>query len=157
MKDSTRKHSCDICARRKVKCDRLSPCSNCSKAESECVYGTPVPSQRHRKRPADEDLLSKLREYEQLLQKNNVPFEPLDNSWIPSPLEEKLVTASRTTCPSNGAGLGDPAESNRPAEAQSLEPQSQPRLPVSQSESLCLWSELPKEVCIFLLISLVLP
>ncbi|OCL05728.1 hypothetical protein AOQ84DRAFT_412861 [Glonium stellatum] len=88
---SIQKYCCITCTRRKIKCDKLSPCSSCSKSQSECVYRAPAPSQRHRKRPADEDLLSKISEYEDLLRKNNVEFQPLHNSWIPSPLEEKLL------------------------------------------------------------------
>lgn len=149
MTPSIQKHSCATCAQRKVKCDKLSPCSNCSRSQSECVYRAPALSQRHRKRPADEDLLSKISEYEDLLRKNNVKFQPLDNSWIPSPLEEKLVSRPQTARPGSSVAPKTPSEAECPPEAQGSEQQqqSQPDLPGAQSEAACLWSGLPKEVC----------
>lgn len=147
MMPSVQKYSCATCARRKVKCDKLSPCTNCSKSQSECVYRVPALSQRHRKRPADEDLLCKINEYEDLLRRNNIKFQPLDNSWIPSPLEEKLVLRHQTTLPDSGVSLPAPNESECPPEAQDSEQQSQPNPPGAQFDAARLWSGLPKEVC----------
>ena len=33
--------SCEVCRNRKVRCDKLSPCSNCRKGNVKCVYPTP--------------------------------------------------------------------------------------------------------------------
>src|SRR5277367_6126166 len=33
--------SCVTCRRRKVKCDKQYPCSNCSKAQTQCVFPAP--------------------------------------------------------------------------------------------------------------------
>lgn len=147
MTPSIQTHSCANCARRKVKCDRLSPCSNCSRSQSECDYRAPAQSQRHRKRPADEDLLSKIREYEDLLHKNNVNFRPLDNSWIPSPLEEKLISGPQTARPVSCVSLEAPSETELSPKAQCTGHQSIPELSGAQSEAARLWSELPVEVC----------
>ena len=84
------KNSFVRCARRKSKCDKASPCSSCSKAQVACLYRAPVPSQRHRRRLTQRDLLSKIQELETLLQSHSVPFDPLGNSWIQSPWEDKL-------------------------------------------------------------------
>ncbi|GAD98582.1 hypothetical protein NECHADRAFT_86480 [Paecilomyces variotii No. 5] len=84
------------CTKRKVRCNKEDPCSNCSKAQIECSYRSPVPSQRHRKRLADDELLSKINEYEGLLRRHSIEFSPLDNSWILSPLEEKLPSRSQS-------------------------------------------------------------
>lgn len=135
---STQKHSCTACARRKVKCDRLIPCSNCSRGRSACIYGTPALSQRHRRRPPDEDLLSKVREYEELLRKNNVRFQPLDNSWVPSILEEKLARRPEMT------RLGKTSsKSEQHVGQQSSEEGNNPG---TQSEAVSRWFGLPKEV-----------
>lgn len=147
MKPSIQQHSCTRCARRKVKCDKLSPCSNCSRTQSECVYRAPAPSQRHRRRPADEDLLSKISEYEDLLRKNNVKFESLDNSWIPSPLEQKLVSRPQTSRPGSCASLPTPNEPEWPPEARDSEQQSQLDPPGAQPNVAHLWFGLAKEVC----------
>lgn len=142
------KHSCTTCARRKVKCDKLRPCSNCLRSQRECIYRAPAPSQRHRKRPADEDLLSKISEYEHLLRRNNVQFQPLDNSWIPSPLEEKLVSRPRTLQPDARQDQGrSPSDAEWAPEAPDSEAQSQPDMPGLESEAARLWYSLPKEVC----------
>jgi hypothetical protein len=144
---SIQKHSCVTCARRKVKCDKLSPCSNCSRSQSDCIYEAPAASQRHRKRPANGDLRSKVSEYEDLLRKNNVKFQPLDNSWIPSPLEEKLVSRPQPACPGSCAGPQAPSESTWCPEARGSEQQSQPDLLGALSEAACLRFGLPQEVC----------
>lgn len=47
-------YSCVVCHKRKVKCDRLEPCSNCDKASVECIYRPPPPPRR-RKRERDSD------------------------------------------------------------------------------------------------------
>ncbi|KAJ5153056.1 uncharacterized protein N7482_009534 [Penicillium canariense] len=46
-------YSCVVCHKRKVKCDRNEPCSNCAKASVECIYRPPPPPRR-RKRGRDE-------------------------------------------------------------------------------------------------------
>ncbi|KAJ5357487.1 hypothetical protein N7541_004645 [Penicillium brevicompactum] len=38
--------SCVVCHKRKVKCDRKEPCSNCAKASVECVYRAPPPRRK---------------------------------------------------------------------------------------------------------------
>ncbi|KAL7917773.1 hypothetical protein ACQKWADRAFT_274172 [Trichoderma austrokoningii] len=90
------RYSCVACARRKVKCDKLSPCTTCSKTQVACLYRDPVPSQRHRKRATQRDLLSKIQELETILHNNRIPFEALDNSWISSQWEERLTQGSQT-------------------------------------------------------------
>ena len=86
------RYACALCARRKVKCDKGDPCSNCLKARTQCVYEPPPPP-RPRKRAADEDLLVRLARYEDLMRKHNVDFAPYVNTWVPSGLEGKLKEA----------------------------------------------------------------
>lgn len=83
------KHACSLCARRKVKCDKGDPCSNCFKAQSQCLYEAPAPH-RPRRRAADEDLLARLAQYEDLMRKHNVDFSRYANAWVPSGLELKM-------------------------------------------------------------------
>ena len=49
---SSKPYSCVICHKRKVRCDRREPCSNCAKASAECIY-LPPPPPRRRKRGRD--------------------------------------------------------------------------------------------------------
>ncbi|KAH6984383.1 fungal-specific transcription factor domain-containing protein [Ilyonectria sp. MPI-CAGE-AT-0026] len=60
-----RGQACVLCQRRKVKCDRNFPCSNCTKANVECVASAPPPP-RKRRRPKVE-LQNRLARCEQLL------------------------------------------------------------------------------------------
>ncbi len=68
--------ACILCHQRKVKCDRKFPCSNCIKSQTECVPATAV-RRRPRRQFAEHDLLERIRKYEELLQRNNIRFEPL--------------------------------------------------------------------------------
>jgi hypothetical protein len=68
--------SCVLCSRRKVKCDRTFPCSNCKKSGVQCMQATVAPRQRRRKF-AERDLLQQLQRYETLLNENNIVFKPL--------------------------------------------------------------------------------
>ena len=83
------KHTCTLCARRKVKCDKGEPCSNCIKSKAECLYEAPAPH-RPRKRAADEELVNRLALYEGLLRKHSIEITQPINTWIPSRLEGKL-------------------------------------------------------------------
>ena len=85
------KYACTLCARRKIKCDKKEQCSNCTKSKGQCIYQATsiAQSQRHRKRPADEDLLSRVEKYEELLKQHNIAFTD-DDRWIPSSFQEKL-------------------------------------------------------------------
>lgn len=79
------RHSCARCARRKVRCDRASPsCANCYRTRSECIYRPPATSFRHRRRPPDDQLLARIRDYERLLHEHRVSFRPLDSAWVPA-------------------------------------------------------------------------
>ncbi|KAJ4127793.1 hypothetical protein NW768_008068 [Fusarium equiseti] len=90
-----RKHACTICARRKVKCDKTDPCSNCQKAGTQCSYEAPAPP-KPRKRAADEDLLARLALYEELMKKNGVDFTQHVNVWRSSGLEAKVEDSDET-------------------------------------------------------------
>ena len=84
------RYACSLCARRKVKCNRLVPCSNCQKSRQECVYESPA-LHRPRKRAADEDLLARLANYEELMKKHEIDFSQHANTWVSSGLETKII------------------------------------------------------------------
>ncbi|KAL6916376.1 hypothetical protein FSST1_007871 [Fusarium sambucinum] len=115
MSNELRKHACTICARRKVKCDRLDPCSNCQKAQTQCSYEAPPPP-KPRKRAADEELLTRLAKYEDLMRKNGIDFTEHTNVWVSPSLGTKL-----------GRDTSTDADSPSPTE-------------------LCLWSTLCPEL-----------
>ena len=61
--------SCVTCRKRKVKCDKKQPCSNCSKAHIECIFPRPGRAPRRAKKPQDAELLARLRRLEGVVQK----------------------------------------------------------------------------------------
>ncbi|OJJ51716.1 hypothetical protein ASPZODRAFT_138786 [Penicilliopsis zonata CBS 506.65] len=78
-------HSCTICQRRKVKCDRQEPCSNCARAGSECIYRAPRPPRRRRRKVTAEEILgSRLRRYEEILKQNGIDPSVYSRSDAPA-------------------------------------------------------------------------
>lgn len=71
--------ACVLCQQRKVKCNRQFPCSNCIKFRAQCVPATLAPRRRRRRFP-ERELLDRLRQYEGLLRRNNIKFEPLQRN-----------------------------------------------------------------------------
>jgi hypothetical protein len=104
------KHSCTVCHRRKVKCDRGKPCSNCVKNRIECEYK--LPSAPRRRVKSDRRLIEKIRKYEDCLERiravvdeaGGVSSEPIPKSSSPiespepQPIEKPIIrTASSIT------------------------------------------------------------
>ncbi|KAJ5142791.1 uncharacterized protein N7515_001578 [Penicillium bovifimosum] len=61
---SSTSRSCVTCRRRKVRCNKRSPCSNCTKAGIDCIFPPPGRAPRKSKRPPDAELLTRLRRLE---------------------------------------------------------------------------------------------
>ncbi|KAL2848077.1 fungal-specific transcription factor domain-containing protein [Aspergillus pseudoustus] len=68
--DSLTHRSCVTCRRRKVRCNKRSPCSNCVRAGIECIFPSPGRAPRKTKRPPPEnaELLSRLRQLESIVE-----------------------------------------------------------------------------------------
>ncbi|KAF1816509.1 hypothetical protein P152DRAFT_428643 [Eremomyces bilateralis CBS 781.70] len=60
--------SCMTCRRRKVRCDKRQPCSNCARARIECIFPGPGRAPRRPRKPADAELLERLRKLEGVVQ-----------------------------------------------------------------------------------------
>ncbi|KXT05690.1 hypothetical protein AC578_5631 [Pseudocercospora eumusae] len=59
--------SCVTCRRRKVKCDKINPCTNCNRAHIECVFPAPGRAPRKARKigdSRDKELLERLRRLE---------------------------------------------------------------------------------------------
>jgi Fungal Zn(2)-Cys(6) binuclear cluster domain len=69
------KYSCLVCHKRKVKCDRGRPCSNCTRNNVECEYRAPPAPRRRKKRGIDPALAEKLRRYEEQLRRSGVELD----------------------------------------------------------------------------------
>lgn len=97
------KYSCVVCHRRKVKCDRNRPCSNCARnGNVECEYRAPPAPRRKKKRGVDPALSERLRRYEEALKKSGIKIdeqEELHDSDDEEPENEEpmqLQSHSRT-------------------------------------------------------------
>lgn len=68
--DALAQRSCVTCRRRKVRCDKRSPCSNCVKGGVDCIFPPPGRAPRKVKRqPAENaELLSRLRQLENIVE-----------------------------------------------------------------------------------------
>lgn len=60
--------SCTTCRKRKVRCDKRHPCSNCSKSGTECIFPGPGRAPRRTRKPPDTELLARLRRLEGVVQ-----------------------------------------------------------------------------------------
>jgi hypothetical protein len=62
--------SCNLCRKRKIKCDRVNPCANCQRSSMKCVFSAPSRLPRGRqggRRKADSELLSRIAKLESLV------------------------------------------------------------------------------------------
>ncbi|KAK2054438.1 hypothetical protein LY76DRAFT_579990 [Colletotrichum caudatum] len=128
------KHACSLCARRKIKCDKADdPCSNCDKAKARCLYEVPI-QPRSRKRAADEDLLSRLAAYEELMREHNIDYTQYAHTWI-------------ATGPKGQVNEHDSASPSPTLPAVSLDrPWVQTPKDISMETERCLWASLPPEL-----------
>ncbi|KAF1931093.1 uncharacterized protein M421DRAFT_2613 [Didymella exigua CBS 183.55] len=67
--------SCITCRKRKVKCDKKHPCSNCARAKIECIFPGPGRAPRKSRKPPDAELLDRLRRLEGVVQTLNAQVE----------------------------------------------------------------------------------
>ena len=97
--------ACVQCQHRKIKCNRESPCSHCTKSGVQCVPADLVPKQRRRRFP-ERSLLDRLRHYENLLKQNNIDFDPLHpgaefKNETPSTADEEAGALDSTEAAAN--------------------------------------------------------
>ncbi|KAE8389096.1 fungal-specific transcription factor domain-containing protein [Aspergillus alliaceus] len=56
----TQNRSCTLCRRRKVRCDKVYPCSNCSRADVLCFYSEPYKRPRRHSKLTVNDILDRI-------------------------------------------------------------------------------------------------
>lgn len=96
--------SCVTCRRRKVKCDKKQPCSNCARAKIECVFPGPGRAPRKSRKPADGELMDRLRRLEGVVQSLNAQVEEHEQENA-----ERERQASQGECPSNSEAKRSPS------------------------------------------------
>ncbi|PLB41939.1 putative C6 transcription factor [Aspergillus candidus] len=119
--------SCVTCRRRKVRCNKRCPCSNCTRAGIECVFPPPGRAPRKSKRPVDAELLSRLRRLEGVIEHlNDKNIASQERSKPPSPQQSHDASVSSSECPGNTESPGDPEvcpflDPNKPAQPRNLD------------------------------------
>lgn len=93
--------SCVTCRRRKVKCDKKQPCSNCVRAHIECVFPSPGRAPRKARKPPDGELMERLRKLEGVVQSlgAQVDDDLVDTpeaGKVDDPVPSKLSNGNRT-------------------------------------------------------------
>lgn len=83
--------ACVLCQKRKVRCDRKVPCTNCIRAQTQCVPAATLRPRQRRRRFPERELLDRLRHYETLLRHSNINFEPLHKDYLTT-VKESLNT-----------------------------------------------------------------
>ncbi|KAL9094656.1 MAG: hypothetical protein Q9165_002925 [Trypethelium subeluteriae] len=107
---ATQTYACVLCSQRKIKCDRVQPCSRCVKSRADCVYRAPEPPKRRkRKEPeGDEELRGRLHDYERLLKEAGIDVknvtgssEKRSSTWNADQVMDDLAKP-KSTVPSQG-------------------------------------------------------
>lgn len=92
--------SCVTCRRRKVKCDKKNPCSNCVRAKIECVFPGPGRAPRKSRKPPDAELLERLRRLEGVVSSLNAQVE--EHEHEAAERERQTSTSEKDGCPFSG-------------------------------------------------------
>lgn len=104
--------SCVTCRRRKVKCNKSHPCSNCVKAHIDCIYPAPGRAPRRPRKPPDAELLARLRRLEGVVKGLGVPVDENDPNHVASPASEPAKDSSRWSPASSGMS-GDATKNSK--------------------------------------------
>ena len=155
--------SCITCRKRKVRCDKTHPCSNCSKAGIECIFPGPGRAPRRSKKPPDTELLARLRRLEGVVQSLGKGIDGEELEVKDEGTKEKERIPHQTTGTNgnlNGADRGLPASFTSKPEYPGGFPEQQGaeeiatefgRLVVSDGRSRYVsnrfWTTLTEEVC----------
>lgn len=141
--------SCVTCRRRKVKCDKQHPCSNCVRGKIDCVFPGPGRAPRKSRKPQDGELLERLRRLEGVVQTLNAQVEEHE--------QEAAERTRKQSAPSEPA-VWCRSESNRNVAVDNASDKSAEelesrfgRLVIDQGRSRYVnssfWASLNREVC----------
>lgn len=103
--------SCITCRRRKVKCDKKQPCSNCARAKIECIFPGPGRAPRKSRKPPDAELLERLRRLEGVVQTLNAQVEEHEQEAA----DRERDNSSRQGSVSENCFAGNGASRNSPS------------------------------------------
>lgn len=150
--------SCTTCRKRKVRCDKKHPCSNCHKAGIECIFPRPGRAPRRSKKPPDSELLARLRRLEGVVQSlgkgvdgEDLSPEHADKAEGKDTDDGDATNSRETSGRTQGIPLGCIREQKAPTDTAGLE-KEMGRLVVGDGRSRYVsnsfWASLTSEVCV---------
>ncbi|CAK3762626.1 transcriptional regulatory [Lecanosticta acicola] len=98
--------SCVTCRRRKVKCDKLHPCSNCNRAHIECIFPAPGRAPRKPRKAGegrDKELLERLRRLEGVVKGMGVEVPNKEGEPAPKNIDNDTRAGTNSTGQVHGA------------------------------------------------------
>jgi hypothetical protein len=140
--------SCVTCRKRKVKCNKAQPCSNCARAKIECIFPGPGRAPRKSRKPPDGELMDRLRRLEGVVQSLNAQVEEHEQEAADRNQDQpRSVDGSSSGCPNQARQSPSVAQDNS---VEGLESRFG-RLVVDQGRSRYInnsfWASLNNEVC----------
>ncbi|KAF2006287.1 hypothetical protein P154DRAFT_517921 [Amniculicola lignicola CBS 123094] len=97
---SSNPRSCVTCRKRKVKCDKKQPCSNCVRAKIECIFPGPGRAPRKSRKPPDGELMDRLKRLEGMVHTLNAQVEEHEQEAADRENKNKSRQGSQEACPS---------------------------------------------------------
>ncbi|KAM0350615.1 hypothetical protein ACHAPU_003101 [Fusarium lateritium] len=112
---SAQKHprvlACNHCQQRKIKCNRVFPCTNCTKANVMCVPSTPAPTRK--RRTPNVLLQERIKKVEALLEQytsQDSPKQPFDTPGLAQDMSEVSARSSPGYSAYTNQGLSGPGK-----------------------------------------------
>lgn len=102
--------SCEVCHRRKVRCDKKSPCSQCIRSKFECSYPSSVaPPVRRPRKTTINDVASRISQMERTIESFRAQQDATTASTSPQPSVSTTtsVTSANTPVAFGTAGASD--------------------------------------------------
>lgn len=153
--------SCITCRKRKVKCDKRHPCSNCNRAAIECIFPGPGRAPRRSRKAPDTELLARLRRLEGVVQSlgkgideeaesTNEPIEVPKQEYEPLQPNGPGISSTKDIKPIKGCGMIGMHEPNRASADTASLTKEFGRLKVENGKSRYVsnkfWNSLSEEV-----------
>lgn len=113
--------ACQACQRKKIKCDRLYPCTQCNRSSLPCVSSTRKPRARHTgKRAVDTELRNRITKLEGLVESLSGEVGLEDRAASDEPSNPTVELAESASSPTVGKYIGSPFWSSLTTEVQAL-------------------------------------
>lgn len=139
--------SCELCTKRKIKCDKRQPCTACQKSGKECkpVVRARLPrGRRGGRKEANVELRSRVRRLEELVQS-------LSGNASPPASRNHSTTSMNTNTSMHTGSTPDPTSASEQGSSKSTPPSATNSTDINRLLGSTLWTQLSTEVSQFFL------